>query len=233
MYSVTTAAKPGSYASERVVLLPGAFDAPEQFLAAGFDAAVRERALPLDLQFVALELAHATDRSIIDRLHRTVILPARRAGCRRLWLGGISLGGFLALASATRWAADLDGLCLLAPYLGSHLVTREIMAAGSLARWAAAPPVASAANAVTDEDHDIWRFIAAGCAGLPVWLGLGGQDRFADRHRLLAAALPPAAVHTVSGGHDWPTWRQLWDNFLDLWTSPTLAGADAGSPRRC
>ena len=50
---------------------------------------------------------------------------------------------------------------------------------------------------------------------MPIHLGLGRQDRFADRHALLAAVLPAGDVDWVSGGHDWPTWRRLWDNFLD------------------
>ena len=50
----------------------------------------------------------------------------------------------------------------------------------------------------------------------PLHLGLGREDRFAERHRVLAAALEPGEVDTVPGGHDWPTWRRLWDNFLDV-----------------
>jgi hypothetical protein len=69
---------------------------------------------------------------------------------------------------------------------------------------------------------------ALGCRAL--WLGgisLGGfvaiayaeryghDDRFAASHRLMAAALAPASVDVVPGGHDWPAWRRLWENFLD------------------
>jgi pimeloyl-ACP methyl ester carboxylesterase len=213
-------------AGARVVLLPGAFDTPERFVAAGFDAAVRARGLPLDLQFVALELKSVTDRDMVERLHAEVLLPARRAGYRHLWLGGISFGAFLALTLAARHGRDIDGLCLLAPYLGSRLVTNEIAAAQSLARWA------EGAGPTEDEDRNLWRFIAAGHGKVPIWLGLGRHDRFLDRHQLLASALPSSAVRTVAGGHDWPTWRQLWDNFLDVWTTPTYPGG-TGSPPPC
>jgi enterochelin esterase-like enzyme len=51
-------------------------------------------------------------------------------------------------------------------------------------------------------------------------LGFGTEDRFAAGHRLMAAALEPETVSTVPGGHDWRTWRQLWENFLDVRCAP-------------
>jgi hypothetical protein len=32
---------------------------------------------------------------------------------------------------------------------------------------------------------------------------------------MLAACLPGAHVHTAGGGHDWDTWRALWQSLLD------------------
>ena len=45
------------------------------------------------------------------------------------------LGGFIALAYAERWPADLNGLCLLAPYLGNRMMTAEIARAGGIRSW--------------------------------------------------------------------------------------------------
>lgn len=229
MRSLLVPALPGRTAADRIVLLPGAFDTPEDFLTAGFDAAVRARALALDLQLIGLELAHVADRSMLERLSRQVLQPARAAGCR-VWLGGISLGGFLALSLAARDPQLIDGLCLLAPYLGSRPVAREVAAAGGAALWLQAHADRPAGE---DEDRELWRFIAQGMGALPAWLGLARQDRFLDRHRLLAAELPAAAVVMIEGAHDWPTWRKLWDNFLDTWTSPTHPFANPGAPRPC
>jgi enterochelin esterase-like enzyme len=36
----------------------------------------------------------------------------------------------------------------------------------------------------------------------------------------MAAALRPDDVDVVPGGHDWPTWRRLWDRFLDARFAP-------------
>jgi len=202
------------------VLLPAAYTAPQDFVDAGFIRAVRDRRLDVDLVFAGLELAHVSDRSILERLAAEHIRPARARGVA-VWLGGISLGGYLALCFAERHARELAGLTLFAPYLGSHLVTAEIEQAGGVALWR--PGVI----AEEDDERRVWRFIQSlRGASLPVHLGLGRDDRFAPRHRLLAAALEPGSVDVVPGGHDWATWRHLWERFLEsrLARLPALAG---------
>jgi len=208
MKIILDAASSGRTAPTRLVMLPAAFTAPQDFVGAGFGAAARERGLDVDVVFVGCDLLHVTDRSILELLYRELVQPARAQGCA-VWLGGISLGGYLALSFAARHGAALAGLCLLAPYLGSHIITDEVARDG-LEHWT---PGELAAD---DEERRVWRFIKTLRAGeLRVYLGLGRDDRFVARHRLLAAALAAPSVHTVAGGHDWPTWRTLWDNFLD------------------
>lgn len=216
MRALLEPARRGERASRRVILMPPAYGEPEDFVRAGFAAAVRARGLDLDLVLLDPGLQSVTDRSFVPRLRLEELLPARAAGCRALWLGGISLGGYAALVCAERYCGDLDGLCLLAPYLGSHLVTGEIARAGGAARW---QPGEGRAE---DEERRVWRFIKTHARGaLPIHLGLGREDRFGARHRLLADALAPACVDVVPGGHDWPVWLTLWERFLDArFTSP-------------
>jgi hypothetical protein len=198
-------------AHTRMVWLPGAFDAPADFVQAGFDAAVARRGIDLDLQFVDLALDHLGDRSGIERLARDVARPARAAGCGAVWLGGISLGGSFVLDYAATDAGPWDGLCLLAPYPGNRLLLGEIARAGCLAAWPPGP------LAESDEERRIWRFIQArGAERPPLFLGYGREDRFAQGLDLMAQALPRAAVQVIEGGHDWPTWSKLWERFLDL-----------------
>lgn len=203
-----------SVTTARILLLPGARNRAVDFSRAGFQEAVRERGLAIDLVPAELEFSHLSDRSILERLRRGPVSDARAAGCKSVWLAGVSLGGFIALAYAERFPAELDGLCLIAPYLGSRLVTREISEAGGIAAWS---PIDVAED---DEERRIWRFIRSWRTRRPaLYLGHGRDDRFADRQRLLAEALPPASVNVVDGGHDWPTWRRVWNDFLDRWHS--------------
>ena len=202
-------------ATARILLLPGAWEERGGFARAGFHDAVRERGLAIELEYCELQLDHVTDRSMLDRLRRGPIATARAAGCEVVWLAGVSLGGFMALGFAEQHPGEVDGVCLIAPYLGTRIITREISLAGGVAGWN--PGIVSA----EDEDRRIWSFIKSRSRTRPaLYLGYGRDDRFADSQRLLALALPPGSVDVVSGAHDWPTWRQVWNHFLDNW--PTL-----------
>lgn len=203
----------------RIVLLPGAFSTAGDFANAGFADAVSERGLRVDLVTTDLELTNVNDRSILARLRAGPLQAARAAGCESVWLAGVSLGAFVALALAERFPGEIDGLCLIAPYLGTRLVTGEIARAGGLARW---HPATIAAD---DEERRIWRFAHPEVAHRPpIYLGYGRSDRFADSQRLLAEVLPSDSVDVIDGHHDWPTWRALWERFLDRWPNRAATG---------
>jgi pimeloyl-ACP methyl ester carboxylesterase len=200
----------------RLVMLPGAYHALGDFVHAGFEQGLRERGLAAELILAAPELSHLGDRAWLAQLRAEVIAPARQSARGALWLGGVSLGGFMALRFAAEADDGIDGLCLLAPYLGSRIVAAEVAAHASLAAWQ------PAALAEDDDDRRIWRFVQRlGATRAPrVFLGFGREDRFADTQRLLARALPADSTHVIPGGHDWPVWRALWDNFLDQLGTP-------------
>ena len=209
MHSVLSAALPNAVAPTRMVWLPGAYHGSRDFVEAGFPQVVRNRSLPLDLWLVDLQLRHLGDRSVLEQLRSEFVLPARAAGCA-VWLGGISLGGFIALDYAASYPGELDGLCLLAPYLGNRMLTAEIAGAAGVAAWQPGE------LAQIDEERRIWRYIKSRDAdALPLYLGFGRDDRFSTAHELLAAVLPPDRVAKIAGGHEWSTWSALWEIFLD------------------
>ena len=196
-------------ASSCMVWLPGAYHAAQDFVNAGFARAVRARQLSLDLVFMDMELEHVGDRSALRKLRSDIVSPARAAGIS-IWLGGISLGGMFALNYAASHPDELDGLCLLAPYLGNRIVTNEIARAPGLAAWQPGE------LAEADEERRLWRYVKNRHAGSPpLYLGFGREDRFSAAHELLAATLPPDSVNVIPGGHEWPIWSSLWENFLD------------------
>lgn len=198
-----------------IVLLPAAQQRLEQFCEAGFDAALRRRDLPLRLQFVAPRLTHLTDHAWIESLRAEVIAGASQP-VRPLWLGGISLGAFMALRYAAAHAGDIDGLCLIAPYLGSRIVAAEIARCGSLEQW---QPGNLAAD---DDERHVWAYLRTLRRAKPVmFVGLSREDRFADTQRLLAGAMAPGDCIEVPGRHEWPVWSQLWELYLDRLTAGT------------
>lgn len=206
-------ANPNRPAPALVVMLPGALQQPEDLVSSGFIEAVRQRALPIDLSLVDLGLRNVTDitdGSTLQQIHDEVVRPAQRRNYREIWLAGISIGGFMALAYGEQFGANPTGLCLLAPYPGNRILTGEIIAAGGIGRW-------------QNTDHDdaearVWQWLKTWRAQPrkpEIHLGYGRDDRFASGQRLMAEALGAEHVDTIGGGHDWPVWHQLWVNFLD------------------
>lgn len=196
-----------------VVLLPPAEARPEDFLTQGFVAAVRERGIPVDLALADMTYQHLMDKTGVSTLHEQVVLPARAAGYDQIWLVGISLGAFHALHYAAEHAHHLAGVHLLAPYPGTADVLAEIRAAGGPTAWADMPP------REPRDERVWWRWLCREAQAdqwtTPVYLSTGSEDRFARGQRMMADLLPAAQVHMVPGGHAWPVWTMLWQQWLD------------------
>jgi len=210
----------GTPAPVLVVLLPGAYSRPSEFVDEGFVAAVQRRRLGVDIVVADAHLGYFQERSVLRRLREDVVLPARAAGTRTVWLVGISLGGMGALAYGARHGSEIDGILAIAPYLGRRALLREIEADGGPAAWRTRPHE----REDDDVEREVWAWLAAPTTP-PVWLGFGSDDRFADSHRLLASVLPADRRAEVPGGHDWPPWRALWEQWLDRGLLPAACGS--------
>ncbi len=195
-----------------IVLLPGIGDAPEVFLEEGFTKAASERNLNADLIAVRAHWGYYEKHEVVERLHQDVILPARAKGYRHIWFVGISLGGWGSLQYVRQHANEVDGMLLLAPFLGNQKIFEEVQAAGGLDAW-------------WPELSDPWdeqRLVLAWLrdfkqseTALKFHLSYGANDRFAKPLSWYAARLPQSNVDVIPGGHDWRTWRRLWQRFLD------------------
>jgi pimeloyl-ACP methyl ester carboxylesterase len=195
-----------------LVLLPGAHMTPAEMQAEGMVEALRRRQLAVDVVIAGAGIEYVYDGSILDRLRDDVIAPYRARGYKRLWLAGISLGGYVAMGYALRHPGQVEGILALAPYLGRRTLVQEVADAGGARRWrdGARPRDGD------DVDHALWQWLAERPADAPeLHLGFGSDDRFAQGHALMAELLPPAQVRSVPGGHDWAPWRRLWSDWLD------------------
>ena len=209
-----------------LVLLPGANMQPAEMLEQGMVQAVRQRQLAVDVVVAGAGLEYVYDGSILERLRNDVIEPYRARGYRRIWLAGISLGGFVAIGYALRHPGQVEGIVALAPYLGRRALVQEVAAAGGPAQWRKT----AVARGADDVDHAVWMWLATRALAPPndapvLHLGYGAEDRFAEGHRLLAQTLPADQVSVVPGGHDWPAWRPLWSQWLDRRLLPTSCSA--------
>jgi len=196
-----------------LVMLPGAKNTPQQLVENGFISALRERRQGVDV--LALD-AHADsylNRPEIERQLHETLDAAWAQGYRRIWLLGISLGGTGAMICATQRTAQIEGIFLLAPFLGTRGIIAEVIASGGLSRWRA--------GEIGKRDHERALLAHIGdkaqaTDNFPViYLGFGSGDRYRGASTVLAELLPPDRVIVKPGGHDWETWKTLWCAMLD------------------
>src|SRR5262249_33541170 len=196
-----------------IFMLPGVGSEAEDLVREGMVDAVHARVPRGDVVVIQPDLAVYLEDRVTVAIHRTVIEPAQAYGYQRIWLLGVSLGGMGALLYASAHADVPEGLVLLSPFLGTRGTMAEVSAAGGLESWSGARSVATA----PELRSLIWLkgHLARKAARPALYLGYGVQDRFASELRLLAQHLPVAQVAALPGGHDWPTWKALWETLLD------------------
>lgn len=200
-------------AENLIVMLPGRMDDSADYMKHGFITALQNCGIHIDAIAVDAHYGYYNERNLLPRLYEDVILPARQKGYKNVWLLGISMGGLGALLYAQQYAHTVNGLVVLAPFLGDREVCDEISGAGGLAQWSPQEPI-------TDEDYQraLWKWLKNYISPqehLPVLvMGYGKDDRFADANRLLAEILPKDQVYVVPGGHEWASWGKIYTLFL-------------------
>jgi pimeloyl-ACP methyl ester carboxylesterase len=204
------------------VLLPGAGDRAETFEQRGFVEALRSRPLSIDVRASDATLGYYMRGIVLDRLAADVLAPEKTRGYQETWLVGPSMGGFGSLFYARAHTADITGVLAIAPFLGDRELIKEISDVGGLDKWQAPPRVE-----VMDRDNyqrEMWRWFQATTRGQEpaplLFLGYGTSDSLGTAAQLLTAKLPPSRVFLTEGGHEWPAWRRVLEQFLD---SPDFA----------
>jgi len=207
--SITTATSAGRNDTV-IIMLPGRGDRADAFIREGFEqpgTAHRFDTIATDAHF-----GYYMKRSLLTRLHEDIVLPAREAGYENVWLLGISMGGYGALLYASQNPDLVDGVILLAPYLGERKSLEEIVSSGGLQNWD------GGASRMEDYEIGIWNWLRD--SNTPVILGYGEADGMADGYRrVMTGTLESSSIYTLEGGHNWTTWKPLWNRIaadLDL-----------------
>ena len=199
-----------------IVLLPGFGDGPNSFDQQGIIDIVRRIAPTFDAVATDAHFAYYRNQSIVERLHNDVIEPIAHR-YQRVWLVGISMGGLGAAAYAMEHPAMVEGVILLAPYMGDDELIAELEAAGGLAQWL--PPDLAA---VVDEEerlfYELWTWYK-GYADVvypapKLLLGFGAEDRLRRANQLVVDVLPGDQVVSIPGGHKWTVWIPLFETLL-------------------
>lgn len=210
------ALSPDTPPGDLFILLPGIQDLPLDFELAGFIEEADRRGLNADMLAVDAHIGYYVRELILERLREDIVLPCQGDGYRSIWLVGASLGGLGSALYAGHFENDITGVFLMAPYLGQPALVREIERFGGPEDWR---PSSSTPPFLTLLWKWLARYFKAPARDPKLYLGFGVHDKFAYANRFLAEVLPDSQVLTAPGGHNWPTWRQLWSQFLERFPS--------------
>jgi pimeloyl-ACP methyl ester carboxylesterase len=193
-----------------VVMLPGAYSVPKDFIDQGFVGALRTGGFAVDVALADAHLGYVENGTLLERLRDDVLMPARHEGYQRIWLVGISLGGFASLGLLMQQPDALDGVLAIAPYAGRPELLQQVAAAGG------AEPFALVHPSSDDLEAELWRWLGRSDAALrrKLYVYTGSDDRLIAGQRLLEALLDADHVLELPGTHDWPVWKALWSHWL-------------------
>jgi pimeloyl-ACP methyl ester carboxylesterase len=203
-------ASPQRRASVLVVMLPGAYSVPREFIDHGFVSNLHAQRFAVDVVVADAHLGYAENGTLFERLRDDVIVPAQRDGYRRIWLVGISFGGFASLGLLMRQPESIEGVLAIAPYVGPPTLLEQVGAAGGPKAYA------ETARSGADVEAQMWVWLGRSGPVLrqQIHLYTGSQDRLISGQRLLETLLAADHVVEVAGDHDWPTWNELWLHWL-------------------
>ncbi len=189
-----------------VIMLPGRGDRADAFIREGFQEVGERRGF--DTIAVDAHFGYYMERSLLPRLHEDIVLPARQVGYEKIWILGISMGGYGTLLYASEHPDLVDGVILLAPFLGDRSSIEEIASNGGLSAWN------ESTSALEDYEIKVWAWLRDATSlpeRTPVILGYGLSDGMAESYEVLVDSIERSSVYTLEGGHKWTTWGPLWE----------------------
>lgn len=205
-----------------VIVLPGRRDDLASLRGSGI-ADVFARHWPrAEVVLAEATLAYYVAGGLADRLHREVVAPAKARGIERVWLVGASLGGFGAIRYADEHPGEVEGLVLLAPYLGDAALQRGIAARGGLI--AHDPGVPERPVTRDNVDTETWKTLARWArdrdSAPRIWVAYGREDPFAAAAPLMRELAGDARVIVREGGHAWRVWVPAADEIASAAATP-------------
>jgi Serine aminopeptidase, S33 len=191
-----------------VIVLPGRNDGGRGANEHGMARAIHEAWPGADVLLASATYVYYRDGKVVERLHEDVVEPALRAGYRRVWLAGASMGGMGAMLYERAHPGTLTGMVLFAPFLGDKPLLEEIRRAGGVRQWDPGPLPAEVD--AQNYQRQVWKHIREHSAlGSRVWLACGSDDYLLSGARLLATTLPEGRFIETPGRHDWRTWSRI------------------------
>jgi pimeloyl-ACP methyl ester carboxylesterase len=204
-------ARPGEHGRRLFVFLPGRRDRGSDFARRGFVSLAQDRIPRLDCVAVDATIGYYLDGSVADRVQREIIEPARALGYREIWLVGVSMGGLGAFFHERTYPGEVNGLILLAPFVGDDLkLFAEIDAAGGPVAWARSRPPPTGQGNKAKFQRELWHFLGhlRINKAFQLWVAYGDADRLLPGIERLLSVVSPECVTCLRGGHTWEVWTK-------------------------
>ena len=197
-----------------IIFLRGRGGDYKDFESQSFINEVKKRKLPFDMAAPNTHLGYYIGETLVPRLKADIIEPAKSRGYQKFWLVGVSMGGLGSLMYTMQHDEDIEGICLISPFLGYDKIINEISDAGGLSNWDPGDY-----NPDSDWQRMFWHWLkqcAKGEKPLPnIYLGYGTEDSFSTAHKLLGDILPVEHIFTTPGEHTVDVMKKIWVIFLD------------------
>ena len=185
-----------------LLLLPGMGDDLHSFQDNNIAQLVNSSCPDVDILYADAYFAYYRNRSLLKRLQQDVLPQIE--GYDSVYELGVSMGGLGVLLSAREYHGQVDGLILVAPYLGDEETLSEIASDGGIAKWE-----------MSDPDNDfalLWQWIQSRRTS-PLFtsnthLLTGNQDARYESHQIVRSMIPENNFVTVDGGHKWRVWNK-------------------------
>lgn len=207
-----------------LVMLPGIGDSPERFVDFGFIDVARQGRHRCDVVTVDAHFGYYRDANIVTRL--SDVLQPLRERYEAVWLVGVSMGGYGAALTARQRPELVDGIVLIAPFLGLTGAVRPIIErveAQGLEAFVASRTSTNPRKHFV-EVEPLWEWLAqrARAHGDDVVLGWGTRDRFAPTLQVVGESFEENAF-IVDGAHDWKTFAAVFREVAAMppWAQPT------------
>lgn len=194
-----------------LIMIPGIADNEQTFFAEGFIDAIKQHGSEVDVISAHVHLGYLINNTFAERIEQDIILPAREEGYKRIWLVGISLGGFVAANYFQARPGDISGAVLLAPFLGKESEIKILKQAGGISAWEP--------NNIENESRalKLWSWYKRQAKHNKlnnIYLGYGNEDHLITGIEQFTQLLPHENISVVEGGHNWHSWLDLWQQFL-------------------
>lgn len=210
-----------------VILLPGIWDKPAEFIDHGFIEIARKNNIEHDFLIVDANITYLIRGNFSQRFIADVITPAQEKGYKSFWLVGISLGGYNALSYYLDHPEEIEGVVLLSPYIG---VDKEEDLLHQIRQYVNKDDLPSITQRIPYTNWERLASFEKHGSLKNIYLAYGRQDKFAPGYSEFEQLLPHENIHAIDGNHDWRTWSRLWEELLKMHMIKPLQSATTQTP---